>query len=133
MLILPQNWCLIFFRDPAAEFTTERLKQALLADGLPVLTDVEPYEVRYPDCPPLRVSLHRGPTIETIVRGLVGRGRKHRDLIPGLDTQITVEADDLAATLDEINTLIVTQEALRTATQGLMYLSWNRAFVGPGD
>ena len=133
MLILPQNWCLIFFRDPAGEFTTERLKQALLSDSLPVLTDGEPYEVRYPAGPPLRVSLSRGSSIETIVRGLVGRGRKHRDLIPGLDTQITVEADDLEATLDEINTLIMVQDALRKATQGLMYLSWNRAFVGPGD
>jgi hypothetical protein len=46
-LILPPNWCLFFFRDPRGEFTTARLKECLLAEGLSVSNDEEPLRVRW--------------------------------------------------------------------------------------
>jgi hypothetical protein len=80
-LILPPNWCLFFFRDPRADFTTARLKDSLLADGLRVSGDEEPLRVWWKEGgPDLFVSIHRGQVAETIARGVVGRRRKHRKL-----------------------------------------------------
>jgi hypothetical protein len=132
-LILPQNWCLIFFRDPEAEFTPARMKQVLRDAGLTVTGRKEPIAVRSGDGPTLYVSIHRGSYIETIIRGLVGPRRKHRTLIPGCDTEIKIELSDVEEILDEINTLIDVQSTLQAATRGLMYLSWNHSFAGPDD
>ncbi len=79
------------------------------------------------------VSIERGSFIETVIRGLVGPRRKHRKLIPGCDTEIKIQLSDVEETLDEINTLIIVQSALQSATHGLMYMSWNHNFVGPDD
>jgi hypothetical protein len=77
------------------------------------------------------VSIQRGPEIETVARTLVGQRRQYRDFLPGCDTQIKIELDDVDATLDEINTLITVQSALQDATNGLMYTSWNQNFGAP--
>ncbi|MCI0459387.1 MAG: hypothetical protein L0Z62_20750 [Gemmataceae bacterium] len=132
-LMLPPNWCLIFFRDPEAEFTPARMKRLLLDRGLTVTGKEEPFTVRWGDGPPLYVAIHRGSYIETIIRGLVGRRRKHRKRIPGCDTEIQIVLSDIEEVLDEINTLIEVQSTLQDATHGLMYLSWNHNFVGPDD
>jgi hypothetical protein len=84
-LMLPRNWCLIFFRDPEAQFTPARLKQVLQDTRLTVTGDEPPFEVRWHNGPALLVSVQRGSYIEPIIHGLVGRGRKHRTLIPGCD------------------------------------------------
>src|SRR5438094_933720 len=104
-LVLPPNWCLIFFRDPEAEFTPARMKQVLRDEGLTVTGRKQPFVVRWRDGPTLHVSIQRGSYVEPVIRGLVGRRRKHRTLIPGCDTQITIEFDNLEEVLDEINTL----------------------------
>jgi hypothetical protein len=132
-LILPPNWCLIFFRDPAAEFTPARLKQVLQDARLTVTGNEQPFSVRWHDGPTLLVSVQRGSYVETVIRGLVGKHRKHRTLIPGCDTQIKIELQDVEAALDEINTLIEVQSTLQAATRGLMYLSWNHNFAGPDE
>lgn len=38
-LMLPPNWCLIFFRDPAREFIPARLKRVLVEARLTVTGD----------------------------------------------------------------------------------------------
>lgn len=131
-LILPPNWCLIFFRDPEEKFTPKRLKQAIQDAGLKVAGTKQPFEIR---CgrrgPVLSVSISRGEEIETIIRGLVGKSRKYRKLIPGCDTQVLIELSDVEAVLDEGEALADTQIAIQEATHGLMYLSWNDVFTGP--
>jgi hypothetical protein len=132
-LILPRNWCLIFFRDPEAQFTPARLKQVLQDARLTVTGDAEPFVVRWHDGPTLSVSIQRGSYVETVIRGLVGQRRKYRTQIPGCDTQIKIELPDVEEVLDEINTLIEVQSTLQAATRGLMYMSWNHNFAGPDD
>jgi hypothetical protein len=132
-LMLPPNWCLIFFRDPEAEFTSTRLKQVLTSTRLTVTGDEQPFAVRWHNGPTLSVSVQRGSYVETMIRGLVGQRRKHRTLSPGCDTEIRIELPDVETVLDEINTLIEVQCLLQTATRGLMYLSWNQHFAGPDD
>jgi hypothetical protein len=89
-LMLPPNWCLFYFRDPEAAFTTDRLRECLRAERLTVAGEAEPLAVRYgkPGGPTLYVSISRGSHLETIVRSLVGRGRNYRKLIPGVDTEV---------------------------------------------
>lgn len=132
-LILPRNWCLIFFRDPKAEFDASRLKKALGDAGLTVTGRKEPFKVRWGDGPTMQVSIFRGKSIETIVRGLVGKQRKYAKLVKGCDAQVKIELDNVEEVLDEINTLIEVQTTLQSATQGLMYNSWNDRFSGPED
>lgn len=132
-LVLPPNWCLLFFPDPEEKFTTARLKQVLAEHGFEVHADEQPFEIHFGDGLCLAVSMRRGSHVETMVRGLVGKRRKHRLLIPGCDTEVKIELSDVEAVLDEINTLIEVQAALQEATQGLMYMSWNQNFVGPTD
>ena len=134
-LMLPPNWCLFFLRDPERAFTTERLRECLRAEGLTVTGDAEPLAVRYKKRPgpTLFVSISRGPHLETIVRGLVGRGRKYRKLIPGIDTEVKVEFHDLEEVLDDCTTLNHVQWGLQAGTGGLGYNSWNQAFFGPGE
>jgi hypothetical protein len=133
-LILPPNWCLFFFRDPRAEFTTARLKECLLADGLSVSGDDEILRVRWKeDGPVLFVSIHRGPVAETIARSVVSTRRKQRKLIPGCDCYVRITINDLEAVLDEINTLIEVQGAIQRATRGLGYYSWNQEMWEPDD
>jgi len=133
-LILPPNWCLFFFRDPREEFTTARLKECLQADGLSVSGDEEPLRVRWKEeGPELFVSIHRGRVAESIARGVVGKRRKHRTLIPGCDAQVKITFHDHEEVLDEINTLIQVQGAVQAATKGLGYNSWNQAMWSPDD
>src|SRR5262245_733879 len=130
-LVLPRNWCLIFLRDPRGKFTSARMRKALRAAGLTVSGKSEPFAVDWGTGPSMLVSIQRGPEIETIVRGLVGQRRQYHDFIPGCDTQIKIELDDVDETLDEINTLITVQSALQDATNGLIYTSWNQNFGAP--
>ena len=132
-LIVPRNWCLIFFRDPQAQFTPTRLKQVLEAACLTVTGNEQPFPVRWDDGPTLFVSIQRSSHIETVIRGLVGRRRKYHTLIPGCDTQIKIELSDVEEVLDEINTLIEVQSTLQAAARGLIYTSWNDNFAGPDD
>ena len=132
-LMLPPNWCLIFFRDPAREFTQDRLKQTLVDARLSVTGDEQPFAVQWHDGPVLSVSVQHASNVETIIRGLVGRRRKHRTLIPGCDAEIKIVLPDVEAVLDEINTLIEVQSTLQAATGGLMYMSWNHNFAGPDE
>ena len=81
----------------------------------------------------LSVTVRHATSVETVVRGLVGRRRKHRNLIPGRDAQITIELPDVEAVLDEINTLIKVQSTLQASTGGLMDLSGNHNFAGPDE
>lgn len=132
-LILPANWCLIFFRDPDRSFSSAQLKRTLDDTGLTVSGETEPFSVRWGEGPLLQVSIQREAHLETVVRGLVGKHRKYSALIPGVDAQIKIEAIDLDEVLDEINTLIEVQVALQDATSGLMYMSWNQNFSAPGE
>jgi hypothetical protein len=132
-LLLPPNWCLIFFRDPEGKFTSARMTEALREAGFTVTGRKEPFVVRRRDGPTFYVSILRGSHIETIIRSLVGRRRKYRTLIPGCDTQIKIEFHDLEEVLDEINTLNEIQWTLGEATRGLIYRSWNQVFSGPDD
>jgi hypothetical protein len=101
--------------------------------GLSVNGNEEPFAVQWHDGPLLLVSIQRGSYVETVIRSLVGRRRKHRALVPGCDTQIKIELSDVEEVLDEINTLIEVQSTLQNATRGLMYMSWNHNFAGPDD
>jgi hypothetical protein len=134
-LMLPPNWCLFFFRDPAKAFTMERLRECLRAEWLTVTGDTEPLAVRYKKRPgpTLFVSISRGDYLETIVRSLVGRHRKYRKLIPGIDTEVKVEFHDLEEVLDDLDTLTNVQRGLQTGTGGLGYNSWNQVFFGPDE
>ncbi len=133
-LILPPNWCLFFFRDPKAGFTTARLRDCLLAEGLSITGDEEPLAVQWRHGnPTLYVSIVRGTYVEPIIRGLVGKRRKHRTMIPGCDTYVKIEFRDLDEVLDESNTLNHMQWAIQAATRGLGYNSWNQAMFGPDD
>jgi hypothetical protein len=132
-LLLPPNWCLIFFRDAEAQFTPAQLKQLLQNRGLTVSGKPEPFTVQWHDGPKLFVSIEWGRYIVPIIRGLVGRRRKHRTPIAGCDTQVKIELSDVEAVLDEINTLIEVQGTIQDATRGLMYMSWNHNFTGPDD
>jgi hypothetical protein len=130
---IPPNICLLFFRDPQANFTPERLKQLLGDRGATVTGDEQPYAVRWRDGPTLYVSIIRGEVAEILAGRLMGRGRKYRDLIPGCDTYVEITFQSLDEVLDEINTLIDVQATLQEAAGGLMYRSWNQTFSGPED
>jgi len=86
-LILPPNWCLIFFRDSEATFTPTRLKELLQSMSYSISGEKEPFVVQLQDGPKLLVSVQHGSFMETIVRGLVGSRPKYRDLIPGCDAR----------------------------------------------
>jgi hypothetical protein len=133
VLILAPNICLLFFRDPEAKFTPERLKQVLGNRGATVTGDIQPFAVRWGGGPTVYASITRGEFVETIALRLMGRGRKYRDLIAGCDTQIEITFHNLDEVLDEINTLIEVQATLQDATGGLLYRSWNHTFSGPED
>jgi hypothetical protein len=130
-LILPRNLCLVFFRDPRAEFTPERMVKVLKDAGLTVHGRSEPFSVAWDDGPALLVSMQRGTQIEAVIRGLVGRRRKFRASVADCDTQIKIELTDLDQTLDEVNTLIQVQSALQAASGGMIYMSWNDSFQSP--
>jgi hypothetical protein len=132
-LILPPNWCLVFFRDPESKFTSAQVKKILEGRGLTVTGTAEPFSIQWEDGPTLSASIQRGKSIETVLRGLVGRSRKYAQLVPGCDAQITIVLSNVVAVLDEINTLIELQATLQDATQGLMYTSWNQKFSAPGE
>jgi hypothetical protein len=127
------NICLLFFRDPEGKFTLESLKQVLGDEGVTVAGDGEPFALRCGDGPTLYASITRGEVAEVLASRLMGRGRKHRGLIRGCDTYVEITFESLDEVHDEINTLIVVQEALQQATGGLLYRSWNRSFSGPED
>ncbi len=68
-LIVPRNWCLIFFRDPQAQFTPTRLKQVLEAAHLTVTGDEQPFPVRWlrPDAVcAIQRSSHIGTVIAVV-------------------------------------------------------------------
>ncbi len=132
-ILVPINWCLIFFRDPDHEFTPDQLRQVLVAARLSVTGDEQPFAVQYHNGPILSVSVQHATYLETIISGLSGLRRKHRPLIPGCNTQITIELPDVEAVLDESNTLVEAQSTLQAATGGLMYMSWNLKFAGPDE
>ena len=133
-LILPRNWCLLFFRDPRAEFTPERMTDVLRDVGLTVAGQREPFTVNCGMGPTMSVSIQRGTQIEAVIRGLVGNRRQYCEYIPGRDVQIKIELNDMDKALDDINTLIQIDAArLQEATSGLMYLSWNQQFTAPND
>lgn len=130
-LILPRNWCLIFFRDPETKFDTSRLREVVAAAGLSATAGGEPITVQFGEGPKMKLSIARGKFLETMVRGLVGTQRKHKDLVAGCDAQIKIEIENLDEALDEMNTLIDLQASLQNATGGLMYNSWNQEFSAP--
>jgi hypothetical protein len=122
---------LLFFRDPRAEFTPERMTEVLRDAGLTVAGQRQPFAVDCGTGPTMSVSIQRGTQIEAVIRGLVGNRQQYREHIAGCDAQIKIELNDVDKTLDEINTLIQIQTALQEATSGLMYLSWNQQFTAP--
>ena len=130
-LILPANWCLIFFKDPDEKFTTAQMQLSLKKSGLSVSNEAEVLSVRWGDGPILKVSIQRGSHLEAVLRGLVGQHRKYSSFISGVDAEIKIEISDLNEALDEINTLIEVQATLQDVTQGLMYMSWNQVFSPP--
>jgi hypothetical protein len=132
-LILSPNICLLFFRDPEARFTPARLKKLFGNRVVTAAGRKQPFGVRWGEGPTLYISITRGEFVETLIRRLMGRRRKHRHLIPGCDTQIEITFDNLDEVLNEINTLIDIQATLQDATGGLLYRSWNDSFSGPED
>jgi hypothetical protein len=127
------NQCLLFFRDPKAEFTAARLKQILADDGVTSEGDAEPFALRWGDGPTLYASLIRGEVAAVLAGRLMGRGRKHRALAAASDAYIEIKFESLDEVLDEINTLIQVQVTLQKATGGLLYCSWNQSFSAPED
>jgi hypothetical protein len=131
-LILSPNICLLFFRDPEMTFTPERLKQ-VLGSGLTETGGDPPFAFRCGGGPILYLAITRGEFVESFGRRLMGRGRKYRPLLSGCDTQIEITFRNLDEALDEISTLIDVQQLLQSATDGLLYRSWNQTFSGPED
>jgi hypothetical protein len=127
------NQCLLFFRDPDATFTPERLKQALAETGVTAAGDAEPLALRCGDGPILYASIVRGEVAAVLAGRLIGRGRKHRALAAASDAYIEIKFESLDEVLDEMNTLIEVQAALQAATRGLLYRSWNQSFAGPDE
>lgn len=127
------NLCLLFFRDPDAEFTPDRLKQALADTGVTVEGEAEPFALRCGDGPTLYSSIIRGEVAAVLAERLMGRGHKHRAMAAACDAYIEIKFESLDEVLDEINTLIDVQAALQAATGGLLYLSWNQSFSGPDE
>jgi hypothetical protein len=132
-LMLPKNWCLCFCRDPDGKITNAQLGQWLKDRGLTVTGTEELLKVQWRNGPILSVSTLKSKTIETVLRGLVGRRRKYHDLVSGCDTQVKIELSDIDEVLDEMNTLIEVQATIQQATKGLVYTSWNDNFSGPED
>lgn len=128
---IPPNQCLLFFSDPKAAFTPERMKQVLADDDVSSAGDGEPFTLQWSGGPKLYASIVRGEVPAVLVLRLLGKGRKHRELATASDTYIEIKFDSLDEVLDEINTLIVVQSSLQKATRGLMYRGWNRSFSGP--
>lgn len=129
------NQCLIFFRDPEAAFTPERMKEVLAEDNVTVEGDAEPFALRWDDDgPTLYASIIRGEVAAVLAVRLLGAGdNKYRALAEASDAYIEIKFEDLDEVLDEINTLIQVQETLQHATVGLMYRSWNQSFSGPEE
>jgi hypothetical protein len=127
------NICLLFFRDPEAKFTPERLKQVLGENGVTVTGDQQRFALRSGTGPTLYASITRGEVAAILAGRLMGRRRKHRTLAAGCDAYVEITFESLDEVLDEINTLIVVQGALQEATGGLLYRSWNQTFSGPKD
>jgi hypothetical protein len=64
---------------------------------------------------------------------LAGDKRKYENVIATCDSEIRIVFEDIDETLDEINTLIEIQTTLQSATNGLIYTSWNQNFFMPEE
>jgi len=86
-------------------------------------------EVSYPGAPLFRVRFEAAQAVRVLMEKLREdyRGAK----LAGCDSAIQVEVTDLAAALDEANTLIDIQLALQTLTGGYLYAGWNGTLTPP--
>jgi len=127
------NQCLLFFSDPSATFTPERMRQVLADEGVTTEGEVEPFALQWNGGPKLYASIIHGEVPRLLAERLMGRRSKYRALAAASDSYIEMKFESLEEVLNEINTLIVVQSALQVATGGLLYRSWNQTFSGPED
>ena len=108
--------------------------RALVAGGLNVAAAGSHLEVWYDGAtgPRLRVKLARGAQVAQATAALAV-GSVHAAALTGITARYEIEIDDLAATLDEMNTLIQAQFALQDLTHGHMFTAWNKTLTAPMD
>lgn len=120
---------MVFFK--AGEVDLERAAAALADDGLTVTHEGGALHTWWDEAGPrLRIWLARGPHVQ---QEAVEIGRRHGQL-PALapcDARFEIAIDDLAATLDEMNTLIQVQATLQTLTSGMAFNAWNGVLLPP--
>ena len=111
------------------------MKEVLAKWDFTVAGNAEPFAVQwFGKGPVFYVSIIRGKVAPILAGRLMGRRRrKHRALAESCDAYIEIKFDNLDEILDEVGDLVALKEALQTATDGLVYYSWNQTFIGPEE
>ena len=128
-LILPPNWCLIFFCDPEAKFTPARQASSFKdwPDGIGERSRCSPKARRFRRCSSRSIK----KAIETVIRGLVGP-RQHRDADPDGGSEVKIQLSDVEEVLDEINTLIASPFSHSNRDSGAHVSELEPQFRGSG-
>ena len=115
--------------QPRAGIDLPAIDAALRAQGLSVTKAGDGLDVSYPGAPAFRVRLEAAEAVRILVQKL--REDHPRARLAGCTGAIQVEVTDLAAALDEANTLIDIQLALQALAGGYLYTGWNGTLTPP--
>src|SRR4051812_9496782 len=119
--------CLVFFRADAV--TLDEAARRLAASGLRVDRAGDQLSVQLGAGPILRIKYARDARVTAEARA-IGANTRHAAALGECDARFEVTFDDLAAVLDEVNTLIEVQMTLQETTRGFLYTAWNKALTG---
>jgi hypothetical protein len=117
---------MVFFR--ADSVTLDEAGRRLAAAGLRVGRAGEQLQVQLGAGPVLRIRYARDPSVTAEAR-TIGANSRHAAALSQCDARFEVSFDDLAAVLDEVNTLIEVQMTLQELTRGVLFTAWNKALT----
>ncbi|EMI57547.1 hypothetical protein [Rhodopirellula sallentina] len=120
--------CHILFRSPG--ITIEEAAELLDRTGTTIDFTDDGFTLATQNGPSLRIFRRNGTTVlRDAIR--LGDNTVYQDFLESCDCRFELVFDALSAVRNDANTLIETQLALQTATNGLVFTTWNREMSHP--